>query len=143
MLSRQGESSTALLNLKSHLFYGRKYSLHFSAGRVQSVAVRLIVEREKEIIGFKAESSFRITALFRTTHEKTEANLIKAEATGKYSDEKQVLQFLELCKEAEFTIRNVSVKPECPIPRQRLSQHQHFNRKLTVNLGFQCPRLWP
>ncbi len=89
----------------------KKVQPSLSAGRVQSVAVRLIVEREKEIIGFKAESSFRITALFRTTHEKTEAGLIKAEATGKYSDEKQVLQFLELCKEAEFTIRNVSVKP--------------------------------
>ncbi|MBP8959845.1 MAG: type I DNA topoisomerase [Bacteroidales bacterium] len=89
----------------------KKVQPALSAGRVQSVAVRLIVEREKEIIRFKPESSFRINALFRTTPEKTDSRLIRAEATGKYSDEKQALQFLEQCKEAEFLVQNISVKP--------------------------------
>ncbi|HOU95217.1 MAG TPA: type I DNA topoisomerase [Bacteroidales bacterium] len=116
----------------------KKVQPALSAGRVQSVAVRLIVEREKEIIGFKPESSFRITALFRTTPEKTDSGLIKAEATGKYSDEKQALQFLELCKAAEFTVQNISVKPGThspPAPFTTSTLQQEAYRKLGFSVA--------
>ena len=89
----------------------KKVQPALSAGRVQSVAVRLIVEREREIIGFRPESSFRINALFRTTPELTEESSIKAEASGRFGNEKEAAGFLELCRDAEFTVRNVTVKP--------------------------------
>ena len=88
----------------------RKVQPALSAGRVQSVAVRLIVDREREIISFKPESSHRITALFAAGPDPDSA-LIKAEASKRFNEENEALKFLELCVNAGFTVDNVTVKP--------------------------------
>ena len=89
----------------------KKVQPALSAGRVQSVAVRLIVEREREIIAFKPESSFRINGIFRTDPDSTENNLIRAEAGKRFSDENDAAKFLEVCSSSEFRVAGISVKP--------------------------------
>lgn len=78
-----------------------------SAGRVQSVAVRLIVEREREIKDFRPESSFKVTALFDTP-EKAE---LPAELTSKLTDEKSAEALLNASSGATFTVKDVANKP--------------------------------
>ncbi len=89
----------------------KKVQPALSAGRVQSVAVRLIVEREREIIAFKTESSFRITGIFKADRSDTENNVIRAEAGKRFPEEKEALKFLEICNASEFSISGVTVKP--------------------------------
>jgi DNA topoisomerase-1 len=89
----------------------KKVQPALSAGRVQSVAVRLIVEREREIIAFKPESSFRINGIFNTEPEKPGKNTIKAEAAKRFADEKEASEFLDFCRNAEFRVNGISVKP--------------------------------
>ena len=89
----------------------RKVQPSLSAGRVQSVAVRLIVEREREIIAFKSESSFRVSATFILDTDKAKNAILKAEAGKKFSTEKEANAFLELCSGADYKISAVSVKP--------------------------------
>jgi DNA topoisomerase-1 len=86
----------------------KKVQPSLSAGRVQSVAVRLIVEREREIISFKSESSFRINAIFRIDNQNS---ILKAEASKRFPDEKEALKFLELCSTSEFSVGSIIVKP--------------------------------
>lgn len=77
-----------------------------SAGRVQSPAVRLLVEREREIMKFNGDSQFKVTALFfHDNHE------FKAELNQKFDDEQQVKDFLESLKSAQFTISNIVKNP--------------------------------
>lgn len=85
----------------------RKVKPGLSAGRVQSVLVRLIVEREREIIAFESKSSFKISAEFLT--EKKE--LINAELNEKKETKKQSLEFLEKCKTAQFSVLDLEKKP--------------------------------
>lgn len=89
----------------------KKVQPSLSAGRVQSVAVRLIVEREREIISFQTESSFRVTAVFEINSGSTESAILKAEASKRFSNEKDALQFIELCKESAFSVGSKTVKP--------------------------------
>jgi len=89
----------------------KKVQPSLSAGRVQSVAVRLIVEREREIISFKPESSFRVTGVFDIEKDTAGNTLIKAEAAKRFPGEKDALEFLELCRNAEFKVANITVKP--------------------------------
>jgi DNA topoisomerase-1 len=89
----------------------KKVQPSLSAGRVQSVAVRLIVEREREIISFKSESSFRVTGQFLIDGEKGQKTVIKAEASKKFGSEKEARVFIELCRDATFKVDSVSVKP--------------------------------
>jgi DNA topoisomerase-1 len=89
----------------------KKVQPALSAGRVQSVAVRLIVEREREIIDFRSEAAFKVTAIFALTSSDNETSVIKADALKKFKDEKEALGFVELCKDAIFTVSNISVKP--------------------------------
>jgi DNA topoisomerase I len=88
----------------------KKVQPALSAGRVQSVAVRLIVEREREIIAFKAESSFRVVAIFLLSKD-DEGTYLKAEASQKFTKEEDAQHFLELCSNAQFKIANITVKP--------------------------------
>jgi DNA topoisomerase I len=88
----------------------KKVQPSLSAGRVQSVAVRLIVEREREIISFKSESSFRVTAIFRIGSDQ-DSQVIKAEASKRFPDEKDAQKFLEMCSVAGYTVSGISVKP--------------------------------
>ena len=89
----------------------KKVQPSLSAGRVQSVAVRLIVEREREIISFKTASSFRINAIFRIDVSNEENSTIRAEAVKRFPGEKEAMKFLELCNSSEFKIASVSIKP--------------------------------
>jgi DNA topoisomerase-1 len=89
----------------------KKVQPSLSAGRVQSVAVRLLVEREREIISFKSESAFRITAIFGIDSAKGENAFLRAEATKRFPDEKEALKFLELCSGSKYSIGNISIKP--------------------------------
>jgi len=89
----------------------KKVQPSLSAGRVQSVAVRLIVDREREIIAFESESSFRVTAVFNIRGSAGENAILKAEATKRFPHEKDAMAFLELCKGAGFSVGNISIKP--------------------------------
>jgi len=89
----------------------KKVQPALSAGRVQSVAVRLIVEREREIISFKTESSFRVTAVFRIDEKDGNSSIIKAEASKRFRDADEAQKFLELCNGAKYEIKAVTVKP--------------------------------
>ena len=89
----------------------KKVQPALSAGRVQSVAVRLIVERERDIIAFKSESSFRVNGIFRTEKETGENSFIKAEAAKKFPDENEAGKFLELCAASQYKVSAVTVKP--------------------------------
>jgi DNA topoisomerase-1 len=89
----------------------KKVQPALSAGRVQSVAVRLIVEREREIFAFKPESSFRINAIFGTGLPDKDSITIKAEASKKFSNESDARKFLELCIASEYKIADITVKP--------------------------------
>jgi len=84
----------------------RKVRPGLSAGRVQSVAVRLIVEREREIHAFESTSSFKVTAVFTVD----EAEL-KAELPDKFPTLEEARQFLEAAKDATFTVATIDQKP--------------------------------
>ena len=85
----------------------RKVKPSLSAGRVQSVAVRLIVEREREIQNFRQEENYRITAIFRNN----EGSEVKAELSRRFSTEEEAKAFLESCKESRFTVQDITTKP--------------------------------
>ena len=89
----------------------KKVQPSLSAGRVQSVAVRLIVEREREIISFKSESSFRVNALFNIDSSDNIKNIIKAEASKRFSNENEAHKFLELCSAAQYKVTGITIKP--------------------------------
>lgn len=89
----------------------RKIKTKLSAGRVQSVAVRLIVEREREIDCFVAESRYKVTALFITDTDNGKNQILKAELPGFLKDETEVKEFLNKCKDAEFIVDSVEKKP--------------------------------
>lgn len=89
----------------------KKVQPSLSAGRVQSVAVRLLVEREREIIAFKPESSFRVSAVFNINTGNGENAILRAEASKRFPEEKEAVKFLELCSSSGFTIGNITVKP--------------------------------
>lgn len=86
----------------------RKVKPALSAGRVQSVAVRLIVEREREINEFVSEAAFRVIANFILPDGTT---VLKAELNRRLKDKKEVEAFLESCKNASFTIDDITTKP--------------------------------
>lgn len=82
-----------------------------SAGRVQSVAVRLIVEREREINNFIPESSYKIEAFFTAQDINNKTVTFKADGPNKMSTEKDAKAFLESCKGANYTVTDIQVKP--------------------------------
>ena len=85
----------------------RKIKPALSAGRVQSVAVRLIVEREREVHAFVSEPSYRVTAVF-TNAEGAE---IKTELNQRFKTKEEAQQFLDSCKNAQFTIEDIVTRP--------------------------------
>lgn len=89
----------------------RKVRPSLSAGRVQSVAVRLIVEREREIQQFKPESSYRVTAVFEVPASNGSITLLKAELNKRFATRDEAQTFLEKCKEATFTIDAITTRP--------------------------------
>ncbi len=89
----------------------RKVKPALSAGRVQSVAVRLIVEKEREIQSFKSETFYRVNAIFAITNADGSATEVRAELPTRFRTNEEVVAFLEKCKDATFTIDTISKKP--------------------------------
>ena len=94
----------------------RKVKPALSAGRVQSVAVRLIVEREREIQAFKSENYFIVYATFALTNPDGSQTEVKATLDKRLKNEVEVTQFLEQCKDATFLIQDIQKKPVKRVP---------------------------
>jgi len=109
----------------------RKIKTGLSAGRVQSVAVRLVVEREREIAGFNPRASFRITVIF----DLGEGKQLVAELTEKLSTEDEVYPFLEDCKGAEFKISSLQKKPAKKTPSPPFTTST-LQQEASIKLGF-------
>lgn len=112
----------------------KKIKPALSAGRVQSVALRLICEREKEVEAFSPENYFRITA----TCKGDSAIPFKAELKNRLASEKESEAFLNICKTASFTIKDLSVKPvkRSPAPPFTTSTlQQEAGRKLGFSVN--------
>ena len=89
----------------------RKVKPALSAGRVQSVAVRLIVEREREIQNFQSETYYSVNGIFAITNADGSATEVKALLANRFKTEDEVNAFLEKCKEAVYTVESVTKKP--------------------------------
>ena len=89
----------------------RKVKPALSAGRVQSVAVRLIVERERELQAFKSETYYSVTGIFGVTNDDGSQSEVRALLSQRFKTEREVEQFLEQCKDATFTIDQIQKKP--------------------------------
>ena len=108
----------------------KKIKPALSAGRVQSVAVRLIVEREREIQNFKSETYYRVVAQFKPQNG---GQIFSAELSRRLSSRDEAEQCLEACRTALFAVEDVQVKPQkrCPAPPFTTSTlQQEASRKL-------------
>jgi len=109
-----------------------------SAGRVQSVAVRLIVEREREINNFVVESSYKIEALFSSDDINGKTVVFKAEGPGKLAQQEAAEKFLASCKGAKYTVTDVTVKPAKRTPAAPFTTstlQQEASRKLGYSVS--------
>ncbi len=118
----------------------RKIKPALSAGRVQSVAVRLIAEREQEIKNFVSEPYFRVTGVFETPEGQT----VKAEVTKRLPDAAAAREFLDECRDTSFTVSDVNVKPlsKAPAPpfttstlQQEASRRLGFSVAMTMSVA--------
>ena len=108
-----------------------------SAGRVQSVCVRLIVERESEVTSFKPESSFKVDAVFTTTDANGEASEFRASMDTRFKTEAEANEFLMSLNGKSFTVAEVTQKPmkKCPPPPFTTSTlQQEAARKLNFSV---------
>ncbi len=115
----------------------RKIKPSLSAGRVQSVAVRLIVEKEEEIKAFKSVSSYRIQADFLIMVNQKQAT-VSAELNKRFNTKREALAFLESCKTARFVVEDVETKParKSPAPPFTTSTlQQEASRKLGFSVA--------
>ena len=89
----------------------RKVKPALSAGRVQSVAVRLIVEREREIQAFKSEPYYSVQGIFGVQNADGSQSEVKATLAQRLKNEQEVNAFLEQCRDAQFSVANIQKKP--------------------------------
>ncbi len=117
----------------------KKVRTGLSAGRVQSVAVRLIVEREREIRDFKPTSSYRVMGIFKTSKDD-----LPAELSTKLADKNKAKDFLQACAGEKFTVANVNKKPGSRSPaapfttstlQQEASRKLGYSVKQTMTLA--------
>lgn len=111
---------------------------NLSAGRVQSVAVRLIVEREREINAFQPTSSYKVTALFLTNDTSGNRNNLKAELPQNKPNREAALDFLKACIGAQFVVKEVSKKPakkSPPAPFTTSTLQQEASRKFGFSVS--------
>ncbi len=116
----------------------RKIRTKLSAGRVQSVAVRLIVEREREIDAFVPESRFKVSGLFTFVDDSGKEQTLKAELSRFLKDEKEVEEFLSKCSSSEFLIEEVETKPFKRTPSAPFTTstlQQEASRKLRFSVS--------
>lgn len=115
----------------------KKVKPALSAGRVQSVVVRLIVECEEEIKNFKQTSSFRVTAIFTFTIDNREYSL-SAELPYRFENEEEAHAFLQKCKDAAYKIKSVDKKPLSKMPAPPFTTstlQQEAGRKLGFSVS--------
>ena len=122
----------------------KKVTTGLSAGRVQSVVVRMVVEREREIETFVPTVSYRVTAEFVGLTEGGQEAKFKTELNHRFSTKEEALAFLEECKNAQFTLSSVSHKlghrsPAPPFTTSTLQQEAvrklHFSVSKTMRLA--------
>ena len=122
----------------------KKVTTGLSAGRVQSVVVRLVVEREREIEKFVASSSYRLTAEFVGQSATGEDVLFKTELNHRFATKEEALAFLQQCQNQEFSISSVTHKPghRSPAPpfttsslQQEAVRKLHFSVSKTMRLA--------
>lgn len=112
----------------------KKVKPSLSAGRVQSVAVKLIVEREREINAFEEQQYYRVTGTF-TTEDKSQ---VKAEVQERFTTQEATMQYLEACKDALFHVKSIETKPTTrkPAPPFTTSTlQQEASRKLGFSVS--------
>ncbi len=111
----------------------KKIKTGLSAGRVQSVAVRIIVERERDIDQFKVQNSFKVTAQFDLGNKK----ILQAELPSKFKTEQEALEFLQICNDATFCIEKLEKKPGKKSPAAPFTTstlQQEASRKLSFSV---------
>jgi DNA topoisomerase-1 len=111
----------------------KKIKPSLSAGRVQSVAVRLIVEREREVQSFKSVSFFKVAALFTTAGKE-----LKAELNKRFTSQEEAQTFLEKCIGSSYTISNLETKPAKKTPAAPFTTstlQQEASRKLGFSVA--------
>ena len=116
----------------------RKVRPSLSAGRVQSVAVRLIVEREREINQFVPESAYRVNAIFKSQDINGQHIELKTELQQRFGTKEEALAFLEKCKTSQFSIDSIVTKPakKSPAPPFTTSTlQQEAARKLGFSVA--------
>lgn len=122
----------------------KKVTTGLSAGRVQSVAVRLIVEREQEIESFNSSAQYRVTAEFIGKTENGQKVPFTTELNHRFDDKEEALAFLESCKKQVFTITSVTHKPGFRSPaapfttstmQQEAARKLHFTVSKTMRLA--------
>jgi len=112
----------------------KKIKTGLSAGRVQSVAVRMIVEREREIEKFQSKSFFKVNGIFEIGNKKT----LKAELSERFETEEEAYNFLEKCKKANFFVKNLEkkkAKRTPPAPFTTSTLQQEASRKLGFSVS--------
>ncbi len=128
-----------LVGFKISPILWRKMSKNsLSAGRVQSVAVKLIVEREREIQKFSTTPFFKVAALFDVRNEQGKSVILKSELSEKYEREEDAMKFLQRCVPASYNIENIEVKPakRKPAPPFTTSTlQQEASRKLGFSVN--------
>ncbi|MCO5234290.1 MAG: type I DNA topoisomerase [Chitinophagales bacterium] len=117
----------------SPILWQKLSNRNLSAGRVQSVAVRLVVEREREIQNFNSISVFRVVAVF-----KVEKKIFKAELNKRFNTENEAQSFLNACIQSNFTVSDIQVKavsksPAAPFTTSTLQQEA--SRKLSFSVS--------
>ena len=119
----------------------KKIKPSLSAGRVQSVAVRLLAEREKEIREFKSEQYYRVSSEMEPSNENVNidvTSLVPCELNKRFATRDEAVELLEHCKNATFTVADVQVKPikKCPAPPFTTSTlQQEASRKLGFSVA--------
>ena len=112
----------------------KKVKPSLSAGRVQSVAVKLLVDREREIIKFDSESYFKVTGIFKTGRNEE----LKADLTERIKSPEKTVEFLEKCKSSQYSVGDVVKKPGKKSPSAPFTTstlQQEASRKLGFSVG--------
>ena len=116
----------------------RKVKPSLSAGRVQSVAVRVLVEREREIFAFKPVTSYRVTAIFTVIDDKGKQINLKSELSRRFETFEETKAFVEQCKDAKFVVSKVEKKPMTKSPAAPFTTstlQQEASRKLGFSVS--------
>lgn len=116
----------------------KKIRPSLSAGRVQSVAVRLIVEREREIMAFRSTAYYRVVADFIAVDPDGKKSVFRAELNKRFATEQEAVALLEKCKTARFTVGSVERKPAKKSPAAPFTTstlQQEAGRKLGMSVS--------